>query len=342
MKISHSGKDKYLSCSEKYRLHYIEKLRSPKLYSSLFFGSALDNAFSRLLLDKKKVLTPEEQLRLSESADDIFYKNMLTTENNGEVVEIPKSPFADYYSSDFEPSLLTSKAISLLKEYAPDVPDYFSFMESCKAVLKSKKKLSAEDLPLYNYITWLTLVEKGYLMLEAYRTQIMPQIFEVYSIQEEVTLPNENGDVITGLIDFTCSFVSAPGTLVVCDNKTSSKPYKESQLFESAQLATYCEYKETNQAAYVVVEKKLYAKLPKIRATILTGTLPEATFADTFDGFEKVVYSISTGVFEKNFKSCFDFGRLCVYYAKCKHGNSDGLIDCKPAPAIEDEDNDKS
>ncbi len=329
MRISHSGREKYISCGEKYRLHYQERLRSPKLASALFFGSALDEAFSRLLLEKKLTLSESEKLQLLESSDDVFYKNMLQTEHNGEVVDISKNPYADYYASDFEPSLLTPANISLISEFAPDIPNLdetLSFMENCKAVLKGKKKLSAEDLPLYNYITWLTMVEKGRLMLAAYREQIMPQIFEVYSIQEKVELPNEAGDLITGLIDFTCSFVSAPGELVVVDNKTSSKPYKQSQLDTSAQLATYCEYKQTNKAAYVVAEKKPYAKGVKWRCTIITGTIPEETFSATFDGFEKALYNISTSAFEKNFSSCFAFGRMCEFFGLCKHQNAQGLV----------------
>ncbi len=337
MRISHSGKNTHKECSEKYRLHYIEKLRGQKIFSALFFGSALDEAFSRLLLDKKPIKTPEELLQLDETAEGIFYKHMSNVRrDDGTIVEASKSPFADYYASDFTPELLSDQAVALLQEYAPDVAvgesveeakeSVLGFMESCKAHTKAKKKLSQDDVPVFNYITWLTLVEKGYLMVEAYRNQIMPQIFEVYSIQEKISVKNEAGDEITGLIDFTASFVQEPGTMYVCDNKTSSKPYKLSDTAESAQLATYCEYKQTNKAAYVVIEKKVYAKAPVIHTQILKDVIPEAIFAQTFTEFEEVVYSINTGAFEKNFKSCFSFGRMCQFYAICKHNNYEGLI----------------
>lgn len=350
MRISHSGKSTFKQCAFKYKLHYVDKLRTQKLYSSLFFGNALDAAFSRLLLEKKKVLSQEESLQLLESADDIFYKNMCKVESNGEFVEASKSPLADYYTSDFTPELLTSKAISLLEEYAPDVSDYFAFMEACKKQLKSKKKLSADDLPLYNYISWLTMIEKGYLMIEAYQEQIMPQIFEVYSIQEEVSIKNgpyqrevidprgmtesyweETYDEIIGKIDFTASFVDKPGTMYVCDNKSSSKAYKASQTAESDQLATYCEYKQTNKAAYIVIEKKLHMKKPTIRTQVLKADLTEERFSLTFGDYEKVLYSISTGAFDKNPKACYEYGRLCPFFLKCKHNNSEGLVKKKEA-----------
>jgi len=337
MRISHSSKTTLKQCGEKYRLHYIRKLRSPKLFSALFFGGALDEAFSRMLLDKKLMKTPEEEELLQFSPAEIFYKKMERVENNGKTIEAAKSTYADYYSSDFSPELLTAEAVEKLSEFAPDVANstdakiakenFLAFMDECKAVVKAKKKLSLEDLALFNYVTWLTLVEKGYLMLEAYKTQIMPQIFEVYSIQERITLPNEAGDEITGLIDFTCSFVDEPGTMYVCDNKTSSKPYKASETSLSEQLATYCEFKQTTKAAYVVIEKKIYAKIPKIHTQILRDDITEATFAETFAHFEEALYSISTGDFEQNFKSCFDYGRLCPYFALCKHNNAEGLVD---------------
>lgn len=358
MRISNSGRTTFQTCGEKYRLHYQEKLRSPKIFSALFFGNALDAGFSRLLLDKKKALLPEELLQLSESADEIFYKSMCNVKrDDGTIVEASKSPFADYYASDYTPELLTPQAVALIQEYAPDVLDPLQFMESCQAVIKSKKKLSAEDVPLFNYITWLTLVEKGYLMLQAYRDQIMPQIHEVFSIQEAISIKTEavkkvkleqcpqsgewlqveyeEFDEITGLIDFTCDFVDEIGTMYVCDNKSSSKPYKASETGESAQLSTYCEAKQTNKAAYVVIEKKLYAKGPKIRTQVLKADIAEEQFSSTFADYENVVYSISTGSFEKNFKSCFSYGRMCAFFGLCKYKNAEGLI--KKIEEVKDE-----
>lgn len=315
----------------------MERLRGPKIYSSLFFGSALDEAFSRLLLDKKLLKTPEEEELLQFTAEEHFMKNMEQVKHNGEIIQLKDSVLADYYKSDYEEDLLEKQDIQTLREYAPDVApseeaarqSIKAFMEKANAAIKAKQKLSEADQKLYNYTTWLTLVRKGLLMVEAYRTQVMPQIFEVYSIQERVTLPNQDGDELTGLIDFTASFVDDPGTMYVCDNKSSSKPYKADSVRTSEQLATYCEYKETDKAAYVVVEKKLYKRGDKVRTTIIRDSIPEATFADTFEQFEKAIYNIGAGKFEKNFQSCFNFGRLCPYFRLCKHGKKDGLISVK-------------
>ncbi len=77
MKISISGKDKYDSCSEMYRLHYIEKIRPIAQSSALVFGSALDNALNELL-EKKISLSGTKELFLNEwdkyeTVDNITY-----------------------------------------------------------------------------------------------------------------------------------------------------------------------------------------------------------------------------------------------------------------------------
>lgn len=331
MKLSNSAKDKYVSCGEKYRLHYREKLRGPKIYSSLFFGSALDEAVSRLLLDKKKVTlwTEEEKKFANLSPEEHFGLKMEQVEHNGKEEKLRDNVNCDYYSSDYEESLLEEQDIQTLREYAPDVSDIKAFMATAKAIIKDKKKLIEDDQKLYNYAIWLTLYRKGLLMISAYRTVIMPQIFEVYSIQEEVTLPNETNDELTGKIDFACSFVEDTGTMYICDNKSSSKPYKEDSVKTSEQLATYCEYKSTNKAAYVVIEKKLYKKNGPIRATIIRDEIPEETFSHTFAQYEKVLDNINAEVFDKNFNSCFEYGRMCPYFKLCKHKNADGLVSVK-------------
>jgi hypothetical protein len=72
IKISYSALSTLNQCSEKYRLHYIERLRSPRLYSALFFGNALDAGFSRILLEKKKERT-EIELALLEKTEEALH-----------------------------------------------------------------------------------------------------------------------------------------------------------------------------------------------------------------------------------------------------------------------------
>lgn len=58
MKISNSRLDLYNLCPRKYKYSYIEKLRTPTVYSSLVFGKAIDEALNYILIckrDNKKI-----------------------------------------------------------------------------------------------------------------------------------------------------------------------------------------------------------------------------------------------------------------------------------------------
>lgn len=329
MKLSNSAKDMFVSCPRKYYYHYIERLRSEKIPSPLFFGSALDEAFSHLLVTKKRELTDLElDQQLNFTAEEMFRSKMLKVESNGQEVELAKSPFADYYNSDFSPELLLPEHLPGLQEFEPGykLVDFLDFHTQCKEQLRAKKKLMKDDQILYNYLTWVTLCEKGLLMVDAYRQDILPQINEVFAIQKPISLKNESGDELTGLIDVVCDFTDNPGTRYTLDNKSSSEPYKEDSVEHSEQLATYCEAEQINTAAYAVVQKKVFKKKPQIRTQLIKSVIPEETFQKVFDIYEKVCYDIESEKFSHNWDSCFAFGRMCPYYKLCKYNKIDGLV----------------
>lgn len=344
IKISHSAKDKFITCPRKYFYHYIEKLRSPKVGSALFFGNALDDAFSRLLLDKKPEKTEQETKQLELSPEEIFAARMLETRNEaGQIVQIAQSPLADYYSSDFDASLLTNEDVSLVSQVDKNIntiQKITKFHEDCKYHLnyrnKDRRKLTDEEYILYNYINWLSLNQKGKLMLDAYRDNILPEISTVFNIQKEIAIKEpDTGDLIQGKIDVIASFKDKPDVPYICDNKTSSKPYPEDAVKTSEQLATYAEAEGNFNGAYLVVQKQVFKKEPKIRTQIIKDTIPEQILGKTFDIYGEIVHNISAAGddidnYPKNMDSCFDFGKLCPYYSICKHNNYDNnLISCK-------------
>jgi len=321
VRLSHSAREMLNQCSEKYRLHYIERLRSPIMYSSLFFGNALDAGFSRILLEKKKEKTEAELELLKKTEEEIFLENMLEFSHNSVRHSLPRNPLCDYYNGDYDEDLASKIALEV-----PEVADPTKFMLECRAVIKAKQKLTEEDKQLYNYISWLSLCEKGKLMLEAYRDRVLPQIYEVFAIQKQVEIVNAQGDKITGAIDFIASFTDNPTRKYICDNKSSSKAYKANAVLESDQLATYCEAEGMNYAAYVVVEKTIYKKHPKIHTQIIKSEVKEAQLQATFDKFEQAVYTVEEKRFDKNFDACFSYGKLCPYFSLCKHGKIGNLI----------------
>jgi hypothetical protein len=342
VKISNSAKDKYQSCPRKYYYHYIEKLRSPKVFSSLFFGNALDDAFSRMLLEKKKDLTENEKAGLEFTPQETFASRMLETTNDaGQIVQIPQSNLADYYTSDFDASLFTPEIVALVQKMEPsynNLQKIVAFHEYCKTNLspknKNKKRLSDDEFILYNYINWLSLNEKGKLMVKAYQRDIIPQIHEVYDIQKEISIMNEMGDEIRGKIDLIASFTDKPEVPFICDNKTSSKAYADSSVAESEQLSTYSEAENNPNGAYIVVQKTVFKKEPKIHTQIVKDVINNTIIEKTFDIYAKVCENISAAGSEKdnypqNWNSCFEYGKICPYYQICKHNSKGNLISCK-------------
>lgn len=344
MYISHSAKSRFKSCPRSYYYHYKAKLRSPRLQSSLFFGNALDEGLSALLLQKKKELTEEEKEQLKVPAEDVFHSFMLKAKNDlGELVEIPQSNGVDYFGSDFDADLLTQGHISLVQQAAQDlqVQKSFSaiktvadFHEDVKKNLswrnKNRRKLEENEIKLYNYITWLSLNEKGKLMLQAYKDEIFPHIDEVIAIQKHVSIKNDVDDEIGGKIDFTASFKSCPGQTFIMDNKSASELYSDDSVTTSEQLATYAFAEENENAGYAVIQKKVFKKAPKIRTQLLLGKVSEETIKKTLDEFADTMDNITAAGddienYPCNFDSCFNYGRKCCYYSLCKYGKIEGL-----------------
>jgi hypothetical protein len=268
---------------------------------------------------------------------------MLEAKNDaGQIVQIPQSNLADYYASDFDSSLFTSKVVELVAKMDSNyntLPKIVAFMDYCKTNLnwknKERKRLSDDEFILYNYINWLSLNEKGKIMLKAYKDQVYPQIAQVYDIQKHIEIKNEMGDVISGKIDLIASFTDKPEVPFICDNKTASKAYSATSVKESEQLATYAEAENNFNAAYLVVQKTVFKKPPIIHTQVVKDTVPEELLQKTFDIYANVcdnIQNAGTDIenYPKNTNSCFEFGKLCPYYQLCKYNENNNLISCKP------------
>ena len=324
-KLSYSQLTLFEECSEKWRLSYQEGWKTGEINSPLFFGSALDASFEYLLLAKKEDLTEEEfTLLTTKTVYDVFDETMKVQDGK----TLPDNPDCVYFASDFDPELLTITDLAELKKYDSGVTDYFQFFEDCRARIKNKKPLSIEDQRLHNFMCWLSLYRKGVLMIDEYKKTIIPQIHRVYAIQKHIHLENHSGDIIRGKIDFVCSFVEDPEKKYICDNKTASQPYPDDSVANSLQLAIYCESEQINMAAYVVAQKKMRKKDPKVRINIIKDKVSEESYVSAFTKVDNVLYNINAGQFHKkdNQKECFSFGRKCEFYKLCWFNNSEGLV----------------
>lgn len=325
VKLSHSKVQKYLSCSKMYEFHYEKRIRSRVLGSPLFFGLACDESINRLLLDKKAEKSQLEEELMIKTPAEVFDEHMNKARILNKVVNPKTYQYMQYSKTDYDSSLLEEsdfQAIGQEKDFCEAHVEWYHAESK-----KKKPEISEEDTRLFNLINWHSLYRKGLMIIEAYETEIMPQIHEVYSIQKEISLPNEDGDSIIGFIDFICSFTDDPETKYIVDNKSSSKAYKAKDLDESDQLHTYAEAEDIQNICYIVYEKNIRKCEPRVRITIWKGQINEEQMEKTFDQYENVLYSIKNEEFNPDYNSgCFFFGRICQYYSLCHHGKmSDDL-----------------
>jgi hypothetical protein len=322
LKLSNTKRNKYKECPRRYDFHYNKKFRNKHMGSPLFFGVAIDEALNVLLLQKKKNLTDEEKELIKETPVEVFLKFMGKVNHNDEIVDIKHSDLSQYSKADFDHTMLTDEDLELIGQDLTFCKAHIEWYHSQK---KAKGELTEEDTKLFGLINWCSLKGKGLMMIAEYTLSIMPQIHEVFSIQEIVTLPNENGDEITGIIDFTASFVDDPSTIYVVDNKTASQAYKDKDLEESDQLHLYAYYKELTNIAYIVLGKTIRKKKePRVKIDILKGETDQDFTDALLEDYELVLADIRAEKFEPCYKSkCMFWFKPCEYYSICHHEKFD-------------------
>lgn len=323
MKLSNSAIDLYKLCPMKYKLHYLERIRSEETGSALIFGGAIDEALNVLLLKKKKSHTAEEAALAKEHPYSVFLRKWRNTTIIDKETYVPTSENVYYYKGDCDLSVLTDEdKARILRSATKEGYDVDSLDAFCESVGKIKD-LSDKDRKLYHYVAWNCLAKKGLMFIDAYVEQVMPRIKEVHSIQREVHLPNANGNYINGYIDFEATMDD--GVRYVIDNKTSSAPYKADSVQSSQQLTIYGEYCENFHCAYIVLNKRLRKNEPRVRIQIILDNIEEEQIGAVFDKIGEVEANIENKEFENNWDGCFSFGRLCEFYKYCRDGSVDGL-----------------
>lgn len=318
MRLSHSKCQKYLQCPALYNFYYNKKIRSRILGSPLFFGLSCDEAINRLLLEKKVEKNQLEEDLMIKTWQEVFDDHMNKARILNKVVNPKTYEYMQYSKADYDSNIMLEEdfqAIGQDKEFCD------AHMEWYYVEVKSKESsITEEDTQLFNLINWHSLYRKGMMIVEAYDKEVMPQIHEVFDIQKKINLPNDDGDSIIGFIDFICSFTDDPETKYIVDNKSSSKPYKQKDLDESDQLHTYSEAEDIPNICYIVYEKNIRKREPKVRITVWKGAASDDHIEKVFDTYENVLYSIKQGEFNPDFNSgCFFWGKKCDYFDLCHH-----------------------
>jgi hypothetical protein len=321
MKLSNSRIDTFNQCGEKYRLHYEEKLREDAISSPLFFGSAFDAAVE-LLLIQKQANNPIDL----DAAKALFVTKFTHTMLNGAPLAIEGCTKANYFKSDFDHRLLSQEEAEMLGfDTTADLELFIDEVRECK---KKYAPINEEDDVTFSRAHWHSLKNKGFLMIDAYAREIIPHINKVVSTQKYVSLPNGDGDELIGYIDTILDWKDQG--VVVFDNKTASKKYAPDSAKHSQQLTIYGEHENIYKVGYIVA-----VKTPKVnRGTkelyidiqVIVDDLDPATQDKIFADIQAVGTKIKNQEFEKNWDSCFMFGRKCQYYNLCRTGSRNNLI----------------
>lgn len=311
-KISHTKVTLYNECSQKYFYKYVEYLYKDEVPTPLLFGIALDEALNYVLECKRDGIPIS-----NEKVVEVFTHYMSTYNGSN----IKTSDKVMYTGGDIDYYLLTDEQLEHFSSYDPEFKKV-PFLAQTRQ--KEYSKWFKENFPIgYRELGWQSLYNKGLLMLDTYIHEILPKFKRVIDVQIHYIIPNGEGDELTVKMDFVAELHD--GRVVVFDNKSTSKPYPNDSVQTSPQLATYLEFYDTTYAGYITLDKVI-RKDKTIRYQFIVDTIPNDFSKKVFDDLSKGLYNMKMGIYEKNDKACFSFGRKCDYWNLCKNGSYNGLL----------------
>lgn len=344
MKISYSQLQKYQICPKSYEFYYAKKIRPETKTASLVFGASLDEALNSLLLERDL-----------DKAKRIFEEKFKTTEVNGQVVDLFNTDKIVYSVNDFDEDLLFDEDLKLLQNLTP-----YPTLDDIRRNL-GFDNMSTNHKIEYNKYNYLSLRNKGFLMLEAYYEDILPKIKRVVEVQKKIELENSHKtDSIIGYVDLIAE-VEGYG-LTIIDNKTSSIPYESESVFTSQQLSLYAFMSNLpiEYGAYAVllkpIKKDVYKRCSKcdydgsgsrhktcnneinnkrcngewliekklsVRTQFIIDRINKDFQNVVVDNLDIIVNNIKNGIFPYNFQSCLNYwGGKCDYFDICYKNKS--------------------
>jgi len=259
-KLSFSAINTYTQCGRKYELRYKKNLRGKYFHAALAFGSAIDSSLNELLLTKD----------LSK-AKLVFDKQWNFQFINKKYTSLPSYTDIVYAEADFDEELLTDADKNDLHVTLLNLNVDGTYLEIYNNVLEEKKSKGWDNLTLekrkfFNYTNWLSLRQKGYIMLESYNKKVMHQIEEVLAVQKENYLQNSDGDKVVQYLDLIVRWKD--GQSILFDNKTSARDYDMDSAARSPQLISYYhgakEEYGLNAIGFIVLKKNILKNRQKI------------------------------------------------------------------------------
>ncbi len=362
-RLSHSSVVVYNQCARKYKLQYIDRLRSKTLSSALLFGSALDAGLNHLL----------ETNDLDKSIS--IFEGLFTNNKINSVPQyMPDNVNMVYIKGDFDKDLLTEDdyiKYQLLKDNmgldsSSKPQEDVAYLQGIKEE-QGLKALSEEERCMFNLANWLSMRRKGVVMLKSYQRVIMPQINKVLAIQKPISLRNDHGDEVIGTLDLAVEWKD--GKHYLLDNKTATKEYTKNAAMSSQQLILYhhVEKEELNLdgVGFIVLYKQIIKNRikickscgkdgsghrhktcdnmidtkrcngewdetidPEARIKVILNQIPEAAENLVIECFDEANEGIKRKVFNPNLNACgsLESEWQCPYLQKCWQGSDEELV----------------
>ena len=321
IRLSNSQISTFTDCNRKWHLDKVQKIRPTFLSSPLYFGTIVDETIEHILLKKEG------------SHLDTFYEKLNNFQVNGSDKKMPDDLLSVRFGAgDVDANLVDQKYVNdACDRLKIDQINKKDFLEYCKQKRKRKSALDPIEQYLFNYIAWVSLEQKGLMLVEKLSEWIEENVVEVHSAQKKIEISNENGDSFIGFLDFIATLKN--GKKVLVDLKTSSNPnayYPEDSASKSVQLGIYSQQEKLPNVAYLVADKKIRVREPRVRLKYVEGVITEEWLDEVFDMIEEATEAIKEKLpkgaeaFEKNLDSCNMYGN-CQYRGLCEKGSMKGL-----------------
>lgn len=318
--LSVSGATTYWECPAKFDLHYNKRIRPVTQMSYFIFGSAVDKAINALLEGK---LDP-----LGECESEL--KRLLSEQ-------------VEYLAADYDGELLDEATKERLLQDCRIHGYSGTNVDALASTLMAKpyRDLSDNQKKALSLCCHASLKVKASLMLDAYKSKVLPRLSNIRDVQKEYRWKDAHGNEFVGIIEFRATL---DGWDLITDNKTSSNPdrdYGIDSVRTSIQLSAYCSQTGDTHAAYIVLGKAMRKNRvktcsvcgnngtgkrhktcevetagvrcngewietiqPEAEVLIRRDEVPAEEIAIVQDALTGVANAVACGSFPKNLKSC--------------------------------------
>jgi hypothetical protein len=302
LQVSYSSLNTYKDCGYRFWLDKVKKIRPTTTSSAFLFGSALDCVFENMLKDFPNLKTVHDY-------NHIFATVFATTKINGEEVTVYGSPRINFSKADLQPELI-------------DMNDEGYAIANELYALKSAKKDIPEELKIqYNILAMNSILAKSKFLIPEMLQWVKDNVVMPISTQQWITISNDDGDTFRGALD---AVIETKRGIILYDLKTSSSPnqdYPDGCADTSPQLSIYSQEVNIKNVGYLVFDKNIRKREPRVRVREVYGTITEEQLDKTFKDIDDTLKLIKQKEFPRNLDSCNKYGG-CPYAGYCHKNKS--------------------